>query len=58
MFVQNKISLEIKLEVFENELNIAKVGKEPEVNILLSVDLPMFDCWEFHAQEGLVEVSG
>lgn len=58
MFVQNEVSLEINLEVLEYELNLAEVGEEPEVDILLGVDLPVLDRGELHAHERLVKVPG
>lgn len=55
MLVQLKISLEIKFEVLENQLDLTIVWKEPEVDILLGINFPMLDCWEFDGHEGLVE---
>ena len=57
MFVQDKVSLEIKLEILENQLNIAVVWEEPEVDILVCVYLPMLDCWEFDIDQRLIERS-
>jgi hypothetical protein len=55
VFVQLKISLEINLEVFENELDVAVVWQEPEVDILLGINFPVFDSWEFNTKESFVE---
>jgi hypothetical protein len=43
MLIQYEVSLEVNFEVLEDQLDVAVVGKEPEVDILLSIDLPMFD---------------
>lgn len=58
VLIQDKVSLEINLEVLENQLDVAVVGQEPEVNILLGIDLPVFNSWEFHIDKGFVEGSG
>ena len=58
MLVQDKVGLEVKLEVLEDQLDVAIVREEPEVNILLGIDLPVFDCWEFDTDESLVEGAG
>ena len=55
VLVQLKISLEINLEVFENELDVAVVWQEPEVDILLGINFPVFDSWEFNTKESFVK---
>ena len=58
VLVQNEIGLEVNLEVLEYQLDVAVVRQEPEVDILFSIYLPMFDCGEFDTHESLVERSG
>lgn len=58
MLVQDKVGLEVKLEVLENQLDVAIVREEPEVDILLGIDLPVLDRWEFDTDQSLVEGAG
>ena len=57
MLIKLQISLEVNFEVLEDKLNIADVGKKPEVNILVCIDFPVLDSWELNAQKGLIVVS-
>lgn len=50
MLIKLKVSLEVDFEVLEDKLNIADVRKEPEVNILVCIDLPVLHSWELNAQ--------
>lgn len=51
MLIKLQVSLEVDFEVLEDKLNIADVGKEPEVNILVCIDLPVLHSWELNAQK-------
>ena len=55
MLIQNEVSLKVKLEVFEYEFHCALVWQEPEVYILVCINLPMLDCWELDVHEGFVK---
>jgi len=55
MLIQLEISLEIEFEILEDQLDVAVVGEEPEVNILGGIDLPVLNGWEFDGHEGLVK---
>jgi len=55
VLIQLQVSLEIKLEIFEDKLNIAEIRKEPEVDLLFAIYFPMFDSWEFYTDEGFIK---
>jgi len=55
VFVQLEVGLEINLEVLENQLDVTVVRQEPEVDVLLCIDFPMFNSWELDAKECFIE---
>lgn len=55
VLIQLQVSLEIKLEIFEDKLNIAEIREEPEVDLLFAIYFPMFDCWEFYTDQGFIK---
>jgi hypothetical protein len=57
MLIENKVGLKINLEVFENQLDVAVVGQEPEVDVLLRINFPVLHGREFDTEQGLVERS-
>jgi hypothetical protein len=55
VFVKLEVGLEINLEVLENQLDVTVVRQEPEVDVLLCIDFPMFNSWELDAKESFIE---
>lgn len=55
MFIQLKVCLEVNFKIFENQLDVTVIWQKPKVHILLGVNFPMLDGWEFDTQKSLIK---
>ena len=58
ILIKYQISLEVDVEVFEDELNWALTWQEHRIDGLRTIDLPVLDGWEVNLDERNVVASG
>lgn len=58
IFIQDQVSLEVHVEVLENELDSALAWKDHRVDLLHGIDFPFFDSREIKFNERKVIATG
>jgi hypothetical protein len=58
IFIQHQISLEVDIEVLENELNSALAWQNQRIDLLHRIDFPFFDGREIEFNQRDVESAG